>query len=64
MARRTGLATLRFFAYRMCNLITSWTPVIKRIYPDNTALFLALDAANVACEVLVTEIDDTIPQGV
>lgn len=63
MARRTGLRTIRDLAERMCKLITAFTPIIKRVYPSNTALHNALDAANAACAVLVSESDLTLPVG-
>jgi len=64
MAQRTGLPTILQIAKRMCRLIAIFTPVVKRIYPSATALHAALAAANAACEILSTAIEDTLPDGV
>lgn len=60
MARRTGLPTLRQLGRAMCRIITAWGPVIRLVYPANTALHAAIAAAMSACEVMVAEIDDQI----
>lgn len=55
MPRRTGIPTILWTAQELCRLINKFTPTIKRLYPDNTALHAALAAANAACAVLVEE---------
>lgn len=62
--RRTGLTTLRQLAYRMCRLIAKFDPIIRKVYPDATELHLALEAANTACALLVSESDDVLPAGI
>lgn len=64
MSRRTGLRTIRETAYALCRLITLFTPVIRRVYADVGPLIIALDAANLACEALVSEADNYLPTGV
>jgi hypothetical protein len=64
MARRIGITTIRYFAYRLCRQIAKWTPAILTVYPDNTALALALEAANLACGELVRQVDEVIEQGI
>lgn len=61
--RRTGLTTIRNLALRLCSLVAAFTPIIKRIYPDATALHDALDVTNAACGVLVSEADLVLPVG-
>jgi len=61
--RRTGLTTIRDLAFKLCRLIAAFTPIIKRVYPDSTALHTALDTVNAACAVLVAEADATLPIG-
>ncbi len=61
--KRTGLRTIRDLAARACKLIAAFTPIIKRAYPDETALHAALAALNVACEIMVAEADDVLPVG-
>jgi len=63
MAIRTGLPTIRDVAYRMCQLVVQFTPIIQRAYPENAALQAALSAANVACAALVEEADMQLPVG-
>lgn len=62
--RRTGLPTMRVTARYLCKLIRDFTPIIKKLYPDNDLLHAALDTANVACALLVEQIDVTLPDGV
>ena len=57
MTRRTGIPTLMFLARRMCKMLSAYSGVITKLYPDNTALLAALAAANVACGVLFVELD-------
>lgn len=61
--RRTGLTKLRGLAFTMCGIIARSTPIIKAVYPNNPALYAALDAANAACAVLVQEADNALPVG-
>lgn len=63
MARRTGLRTIRDLAFKLCRLITAFTPIISKVYPESGALLLALAAANAACEALVMEADNTLEVG-
>lgn len=57
MATKTGVPSLIQVARRMCKLITAFSPIIRRVYPDNEALLLALDAAMTACSVLDAELE-------
>jgi hypothetical protein len=57
MARRTGVPTIQGVAKELCRLVTKFTPVIAAAYPSNSALLLALDAANAACAALVLELE-------
>lgn len=63
MARRIGLRTIRNLAFQMCGLIGKFTPAIKSVYPSNVLLHAALDAANAACGVLVSEADNAFELG-
>lgn len=56
MTRRTGVPSLIDVAREMCRLITKFTPVIQRLYPENVALQAALAAANTACGALDEEL--------
>lgn len=57
MARRTGVSSLQEVARRMCKLIVAFAPIIRRVYPDSTALHLALDTAMTACDALFQELE-------
>lgn len=61
--RRTGLTSIRGIAFTLCGIVTRSTPIIKTVYPNSPALYAALEAANVACSVLVDEADATLPIG-
>lgn len=61
--RRTGLTTIRNLAQQLCRIVAVSTPIIKKIYPSSTDLHTALDAANAACALLVTEADLVLPVG-
>lgn len=50
--RRDGLFSLQKTARELCAFIVKFSPVIRQLYPANTALHDALDAALVACEAL------------
>lgn len=56
MTRRTGIPSLMEVARKMCLLITKFTPVIIKLYPENAALLAALAAANAACSALHEEL--------
>lgn len=56
MASRTYVPSLLQVATLMCRLIGKASPVIAKLYPDNTALQAALAAALTACQVLSTEL--------
>lgn len=62
--RRIGFYTLRKAAYEICKYVPLFTPIIKKTFPDNTALHDALEAANLACGVLVAAIDNQAEPGV
>lgn len=57
MAKRTGFYSIRQVAREMCRLITIFSPIIRNLYPANTALQAALAAAQAACEELHKQID-------
>jgi len=62
--RRIGFYSLRKVGRELCRLIYVFTPIIRREFPDSLALLAALEAANVACDALVKEIDETAEPGV
>ena len=64
MAQRTGLWTIRQIGLRLCRYIALFTPTIAAAYPNNSALQAALAAANAACQVLVEEANEVLPEGV
>lgn len=61
--QRTGLRTIRDLADKMCLLVSAFTPIIKRAYPNNDTLQLALAAALAACAALVVAADEALPVG-
>lgn len=61
--RRTGLTTIRDLADKLCQLIGAFAPIIRRVYPDNEALHIALDTALAACATLSAEADKSLPEG-
>jgi len=63
MSRRTGVPSLITVAKRMCDLITRFSPIIQRLYPENTALHAALAAANSACAVLHLQLEEVREYG-
>lgn len=63
MARRTGVSTIKGLAQRLCQLTTAFSPIIRRVFPDNVALHVALDTANAACAVLVNELEAVTEYG-
>lgn len=56
MTRITYVPTLLALATKMCKYVAIATPVIQRLYPDNTTLQAALTAANTACQTLSAEL--------
>lgn len=56
MTRRTGVPSLLQVAKRLCSLITTFTPVLTKLYADNEALLAALAAANAACAALEVQL--------
>lgn len=63
MTVRTGVPSLMQIAKRLCDLITKFTPVIIRVYPDNAALHAALAAANTACAALHVQLAEVREYG-
>ena len=63
ITRRTGLTTIRHLAYQLCRLVAAFDPIIRRAYPNSTALHLALEAVSASCGVLVAEADATLTVG-
>lgn len=61
--QRTGLRTIRDLADKLCLLVAAFTPIIKRAYPENEQLQIALAAALAACGVLVVAADEALPVG-
>lgn len=64
MAKRTGLWTINEVAKRLCGLVTAFSPIIRKAYPENDNLQLALDGALAACALLVDEAEAQLPVGV
>lgn len=56
MAKRTGVPTMLSIAQRLCVFIGKYGSVIVSLYPTNTALAAALEAANAACATLASEL--------
>ncbi len=63
MAQRTGMHSIREAAVTICRLVTAFTPVIRKVFPEATDLHLALEAMAIACAVLITEMDKVIVLG-
>lgn len=57
MARRLGNVKLQSIARVMCKSIVAFAPAIRKAYPDNTALHLALETAMLACEALEQQLE-------
>jgi len=64
MPRKIGFYSLRKTAKLLCRYLVIFTPIIKKYFPDSPNLHAALDAANVACSVLVDEINLVAEVGV
>lgn len=56
--RKTGVPTMLSLARRLCDLIDRFSPVIRLIYPENTAVIAALEAARTSCALLQTELTE------
>lgn len=63
MAKRTGATKLQNLALAMCKTIVPFSAIIVKLYPENTSLKLAVEAANTACSVLYEELQAVIPVG-
>lgn len=61
--RRLGVWTLHKVARQMCKYIVQFTPLIRNAYPENTAILVALEAANIACAALEAELDPLLEIG-
>jgi len=61
--QRNGVASIKNVADELCRLVTKFGPLIRRIWPDNTDLHLALDAAETACSLLREELPKVMPEG-
>lgn len=57
MTQKTGQTALQGLAKEMCKLILRWFPVMKRVYPENVALHLAIESADIACKALFEELE-------
>lgn len=57
MAKITGVPTLYRVTRILCIAVAKFRPLIYRLYPSNTALHVALEAASVACGTFMTELD-------
>jgi hypothetical protein len=58
MARKkTGVPTLVKTSTALCRALDKYAWVITKLYPDNTALAVALATAQVACQELRNELE-------
>lgn len=57
MASRNGVPTMLKVAKELCRLLALFTPVILKQFPDRPELSAALAAANAACGVLATQLE-------
>lgn len=64
MARANGIYSITRFAKLVCKFITRYAPGLKQQFPTDLTLHVALDAALLACAVLVDELNDVAPVGV
>jgi len=48
----------------LCRLVNKFGPIIRTLYPDNTALSTALTAAYAACEALHEKLMEVAEEGV
>lgn len=55
--RRDGLYSIGKTAHMLCKFIVAFAPVIERLYPENTALQTALQAALAACQTLGAQVE-------
>lgn len=63
MAQRSGLPTIRDTAKFLCKFIAGALPVIRRVFPDEEELHLALEVLQAAACALVPLADDALPMG-
>jgi len=49
---KTGVPTLMTISLLLCRALGKFAPTLYRLYPDNTALLVALAAAQTACAEL------------
>lgn len=61
--RRLGVWTLHKLSRQMCKYVVQFTPLIRNAFPENTAVLVALEAANVACAALEAELEPLLEQG-
>jgi len=64
VAGRTGVPSLIKVAKELCRLILLFGPVITRLYPDNSALHVAMSAASAACQTFHEELEKVKEIGV
>lgn len=64
MTKRTGLPSIVAVAHELCRLLVKFSPVIRRLYPENAILIAALDTALTACQALGQAAEDALPPGV
>lgn len=56
MARQTGIPSLLQVAERLCLLIFKFSPIIRVVTNNDTAVMLALETALAACDALAVEL--------
>jgi hypothetical protein len=54
---KTGIPTLLDASKVLCRALSKFAPYIRTLYPDNTALQAALDAAEAACSALTEALE-------
>jgi hypothetical protein len=57
LPQKLGFYTIRRYAYLICKAIVIFRPVWLRYFKDRPALIDALDTLNLACSVIIEEID-------
>jgi len=62
--QRIGFFTLHKTAYALCKALGKFAPGIVVLFPTNLALIAALEAAQAACNVLITEVEKVREPGV
>ncbi|MGH9993577.1 MAG: hypothetical protein ACREAZ_13275 [Nitrososphaera sp.] len=63
MASRTGLPTIKEFAAFLCTFLSVWIPIVKRTFPDDTELHLALETLRLAACTAVAVVDARLDIG-